>query len=100
MTIRPTAAANLARLARLAAVDAEWCRVASAFRSDRPEQDQRTRIAVARHDAGSRSARRDRRHPLFGEPKGLLRVMSGTDFTKPAHPEMGAPHGACKISRK
>jgi Fic family protein len=29
-----TATANLARLARLAAVDAEWCRVASAFRSD------------------------------------------------------------------
>jgi hypothetical protein len=30
-----------------------------------------------------------RRHPLFGVLKGLLRVMPGTDLTKPACPDWG-----------
>jgi hypothetical protein len=30
-----------------------------------------------------------RRHPLFGAMKGLLRVMPGTDLTKPADPDWG-----------
>jgi hypothetical protein len=30
-----------------------------------------------------------RRHPLFGALKGLLRVMPGTDLTKPADPTWG-----------
>jgi hypothetical protein len=30
-----------------------------------------------------------RRHPLFGALKGLLRVMPGTDLTKPADPSWG-----------
>ena len=29
------------------------------------------------------------RHPLFGALKGLLRVMPGTDLTKPADPTWG-----------
>ena len=39
-----------------------------------PEQDRRAPI---------------RRHPLFGALKGLLRVMPGTDLTKPADPAWG-----------
>jgi hypothetical protein len=30
-----------------------------------------------------------RRHPLFGALKGLLRIMPGTDLTKPADPTWG-----------
>jgi hypothetical protein len=30
-----------------------------------------------------------RRHPLFGALKGLVRVMPGTDLTKPADPTWG-----------
>ncbi len=29
------------------------------------------------------------RHPLFGALKGLLRIMPGTDLTKPADPDWG-----------
>jgi len=29
------------------------------------------------------------RHPLLGALKGLLRVMPGTDLTKPADPDWG-----------
>jgi hypothetical protein len=29
------------------------------------------------------------RHPLFGALKGLIRVMPGTDLTKPADPDWG-----------
>ena len=52
-----------------------------------------TRWARPRHDpeatpppvdAGNRP-----RHPLFGALKGLLRVMPGTDLTKPADPTWG-----------
>jgi hypothetical protein len=32
---------------------------------------------------------RTRRHPLFGALHGLLRVMPGTDLTKPADPAWG-----------
>jgi hypothetical protein len=38
-------------------------------------------------DAGRRAP--TRRHPLFGALKGLLRVMPGTDLTKPADPTWG-----------
>jgi hypothetical protein len=31
----------------------------------------------------------DRRHPLFGALKGLMRIMPGTDLTKPADPTWG-----------
>lgn len=30
-----------------------------------------------------------RRHPLFGALKGLVRIMPGTDLTKPADPDWG-----------
>ena len=30
-----------------------------------------------------------RRHPLFGALKGLLRIMPGTDLTRPADPKWG-----------
>jgi hypothetical protein len=29
----------------------------------------------------------ENRHPLFGALKGLLRIMPGTDLTKPANPD-------------
>jgi len=35
------------------------------------------------------SAAGNRRHPLFGALKGLVRVMPGTDLTKPADPDWG-----------
>jgi hypothetical protein len=38
-------------------------------------------------EAGPRAPTRC--HPLFGALKGLLRVMPGTDLTKPAHPAWG-----------
>lgn len=33
---------------------------------------------------------RGKRHPLFGVLKGLMRVVAGTDLTKPADSEWGA----------
>lgn len=30
-----------------------------------------------------------RRHPLFGALRGLVRIMPGTDLTRPADPEWG-----------
>jgi len=33
---------------------------------------------------------KSKRHPLFGALKGLIRVVTGTDLTKPSDPEWGA----------
>jgi hypothetical protein len=43
--------------------------------------------APARTDVGQSGPAR--RHPLFGALKGLLRIMPGTDLTKPADPTWG-----------
>jgi hypothetical protein len=37
----------------------------------------------------------NRRHPLFGALKGLLREMPGTDLTKPADPIWGRSDSKC-----
>jgi len=42
--------------------------------------------STPRPSAGEASSRR---HPLLGALKGLLRVMPGTDLTKPADPSWG-----------
>jgi hypothetical protein len=44
--------------------------------------DKPTSPATGTREAGPRAP--TRRHPLFGALKGLLRVMPGTDLTKPA----------------
>jgi hypothetical protein len=41
------------------------------------------------HAAKSSHEGSDNRHPLFGAMKGLIRIMPGTDLTKPADPHWG-----------
>jgi hypothetical protein len=68
--------------------------LAAGFRSE--QVDIESRKLVFRR-AGKASADRsqdlsrpgERRHPLFGALKGLVRVMPGTDLTKPADPAWG-----------
>jgi hypothetical protein len=43
-----------------------------------------TRVPPAPTDSGPA-----RRHPLFGALRGLMRIMPGTDLTKPADPTWG-----------
>jgi hypothetical protein len=65
---------------------------------------ERRRLVFRRVSAGKRSGRQNdaqvpatsapskeatRRHPLLGALKGLIRVMPGTDLTKPADPSWG-----------
>jgi len=52
------------------------------FRRVRPMM--REGVLPASEAAGAVSAERKPHHPLFGALKGLLRVMPGTDLTKPA----------------
>jgi hypothetical protein len=59
------------------------------FRRAHPSKPSETALpeTAAAPEPGPRAP--TRRHPLFGALKGLLRVMPGTDLTKPADPTWG-----------
>jgi hypothetical protein len=60
----------------------------------RPNKASKPVLPPAPASAASRSTS-TRRHPLFGALKGLLRVMPGTDLTKPANPDWGRRQPKC-----
>lgn len=67
-------------------VDVEGRRLV--FRRIRPLKDAETVASSPVSNEAARSETRPR-HPLFGALKGLLRVVPGTDLTKPADPSWG-----------
>jgi hypothetical protein len=66
---------------RSAQVDMEGRKLT--FRRVRPNRPDET------EPAGSMPTPSQRRHPLFGALKGLMRIMPGTDLTRPADPDWG-----------
>jgi hypothetical protein len=58
------------------------------FRRVRPRKEPETATSSPGSSEPARSGTRPR-HPLFGALKGLLRVVPGTDLTKPADPSWG-----------
>lgn len=69
--------------------------LAAGFRSEQVDLSARRLVfrrfgkAPTRGPLEGRPAAGERRHPLFGALKGLVRIMPGTDLTKPADPTWG-----------
>jgi hypothetical protein len=59
------------------------------FRRTRRDKESETAPPASRPSTGTGLPGEAPRHPLFGALQGLVRVMPGTDLTKPADPNWG-----------